>query len=149
MDDMTRSEIAERVGVNPETLRYYERRELIPTPPRSDGGFRLYDERYVDRLRFIRRAKELGFTLAEIQGLLELRVDDEATCRDVRAQAEEKIGEVEAKIEDLKRIRDALTTLAEACRDRVGPTSECPILEALEDESGSGDVSAPPLLSGE
>lgn len=83
-------------------------------PPRSDGGFRLYDESCVDWLRFIRRAKELGFTLAEIKGLLDLRVDNEATCRDVKMQAEEKIGEVETKIQDLKRIRDALSRLAEA-----------------------------------
>ncbi len=149
MDEMTRSEVAERVGVNPETLRYYERKALIPTPPRSDGGFRLYDESYVDRLRFIQRAKDLGFTLSEIKGLFDLRVDEEATCRDVRAQAEEKIEEVEAKMEDLRRIRNALTTLAEACRDQVGPTSECPILDSLEDEAGSGDVSTSPLLSEE
>ena len=89
MDEMTRGEVAEKAGVNPETLRYYERKELIPTPRRSDGGFRLYDDGYVDRLRFIRRAKDLGFTLAEIKGLLDLRVNDEATCRDVQAQAEE------------------------------------------------------------
>lgn len=117
---MTRGEVAERVGVNPETLRYYERKDLIPMPPRSDGGFRLYDESYVDRLRFIQRAKDLGFTLAEIRELLDLRVDEEATCRDVRVQAEAKIEEVEAKIDDLKQIRDALSTLAEACGDQDG-----------------------------
>jgi len=142
MDGMTRGEVAEKADVNPETLRYYERKELIPKPPRSDGGFRLYDESYVDRLRFIQRAKDLGFTLAEIKELLNLRIDGEATCRDVRAQAEDKINEVGAKIQDLKRIRDALTTLAEACRDQVGPTSACPILDALEDRSGTGDFSA-------
>jgi hypothetical protein len=68
MDGMTRSEVAEKAGVNPETLRYYEREALIPEPPRSDGGFRLYDASYVDRLRFIQRAKDLGFALAEISG---------------------------------------------------------------------------------
>lgn len=134
MDGMTRSEVAEKAGVNPETLRYYERKELIPTPPRSDGGFRLYDESYVDRLRFIKRAKDLGFTLAEIKGLLELRVDDDATCRDVQTQAQEKISEVDAKIQDLKRIRDALSVLADACTGGEGPTSECPILDAMEEE---------------
>jgi len=149
MDGMTRGEVAEKAGVNPETLRYYEREALIPKPPRSDGGFRLYDENYVDRLRFIQRAKDLGFTLAEIKDLLDLRIDDGATCRDVRAQAEKKIGEVEAKIADLRRIRDALTTLAEACRDRVGPTSACPILDALEDQSGAGDFSASQVSSNE
>lgn len=131
MDGMTRSEVAERAGVNPETLRYYERKDLIPNPPRSDGGFRLYDDSYIDRLRFIKRAKELGFTLSEIKSLLDLRVDDEATCRDVQAKAEAKIEEVEDKLRDLKRIRDALTTLADACAGGAGPTSDCPILDAM------------------
>ena len=140
MDEMTRGEVAEKADVNPETLRYYERKELIPKPRRSDGGFRLYDEHYVDRLRFIKRAKDLGFTLAEIKGLLDLRVDDEATCRDVQAQAEEKLGDVEEKIRDLQRIRDALTRLAAACEGGGGPTSECPILEAMADEEALGDV---------
>ncbi len=135
MDEMTRGEVAEKAGVNPETLRYYERKELIPKPRRSDGGFRLYDESYVDRLRFIQRAKDLGFTLAEIKGLLDLRVNDEATCRDVKAEAENKLDEVEEKIRDLQRIRDALTRLADACEGGGGPTSDCPIIDAIEDES--------------
>ncbi len=140
MDGMTRGEVAERADVNPETLRYYEREELIPKPRRSDGGIRLYDDHYVDRLRFIQRAKELGFTLAEIKGLLNLRVDEEATCRDVKAQAEDKLDEVEAKIQDLKRIRNALDTLAEACDGTTKPTSDCPILEAMADEGALDDV---------
>lgn len=102
MDAMTRSENAEKVGVNPETLRYYEREALIPKPRRSDGGFRLYDDSYVDWLRFIQRAKDLGFTLAEIKGLLHLRVNDEATCRDVKSQAEERLEDVEEKIRDIR-----------------------------------------------
>ena len=133
MDRMTRSEVADKANVNPETLRYYERKELIPEPPRSSGGFRLYDEGYVDRLRFIQRAQDLGFTLSEIKGLLDLRVNDEATCRDVQAHAEEKIDEVEAKIRDLQRIRSALRTLADACAGGRGSTSTCPILDAMED----------------
>jgi MerR family mercuric resistance operon transcriptional regulator len=149
MDGMTRSEIAEKADVNPETLRYYEREELIPKPPRSDGGFRLYDESYVDRLRFIQRAQDLGFTLAEIKDLLELRVDNGAACRDVKAQAEEKIGEVKAKIQDLKRIRDALSRLAEACEESEGPTSTCPILEAMEGEAVCGTVLDRPTAASE
>jgi MerR family mercuric resistance operon transcriptional regulator len=140
MDGMTRGEVAEKAGVNPETLRYYERKELIPKPRRSDGGFRLYDEGYVDRLRFIQRAQELGFTLAEIKGLLELRVGEEATCRDVKAQAEEKLDEVETKIQDLKRIREALSTLADACAGGQGPTSDCPILDAMEEGGALDDA---------
>ncbi|MFB6273603.1 MAG: Zn(2+)-responsive transcriptional regulator [Salinibacter sp.] len=135
MDSMTRGEIAEKAGVNPETLRYYERKELIPKPRRSDGGFRLYDDSYVKRLRFIQRAKDLGFTLAEIKDLLDLRVGEEATCRDVKAQAEDKLDEVETKIQDLKRIREALSTLASACEGGQGPTSDCPILDAMEEDT--------------
>ena len=140
MDGMTRGEVAEKAGVNPETLRYYEREELIPTPRRSDGGFRLYDDSYVDRLRFIKRAKDLGFTLAEVKGLLNLRVDDDAMCQDVKAQAEDKLEDVEEKIRDLQRIRDALTRLAEACTGGSGPTSECPILDTMEREDALNDI---------
>ncbi len=140
MDGMTRSEVAEKAGVNPETLRYYERKELIPKPRRSDGGFRLYDDSYVDRLRFIQRAQDLGFTLAEIKDLLELRVDDEATCRDVKNRATAKLEDVEDKIRDLQRIRDALTRLAEACEGGGGPTSDCPILDAMADENALDHV---------
>lgn len=140
MDGMTRGEVAEKAGVNTETLRYYDREELIPKPPRSDGGFRLYDESYVDRLRFIKRAKDLGFTLAEIKDLLDLRVGEEATCRDVKSQAKEKLDEVETKIQDLKRIREALATLAEACAGGQGPTSDCPILDAIEGEAAFADA---------
>lgn len=143
MNGMTRGEVADKADVNPETLRYYERKGVIPNPPRSDGGFRLYDESYVDRLRFIQRAQDLGFTLAEIKGLLELRVDDEATCQDVRTRAEAKLDEVEAKIQDLKRIRDALSTLAKTCAGNEGPTTECPILDAME---GTANDSSTPFL---
>lgn len=135
MDGMTRGEVAEKADINPETLRYYERKELIPKPARSDGGFWLYDDSYVSRLRFIKRAKDLGFTLAEIKDLLDLRVDDEATCRDVQARAEDKLGEVEEKIRSLQQIRDALARLAETCEGTEGPTSNCPILDAM-----AGDI---------
>ncbi|WP_103028577.1 Zn(2+)-responsive transcriptional regulator [Salinibacter altiplanensis] len=140
MDGMTRGEVAKKADVNPETLRYYERKELIPKPRRSDGGFRLYDEHYVGRLRFIQRAKELGFTLAEIKDLLDLQLDEEATCQDVKAEAEEKLKGVAEKIQDLKRIRSALTRLADTCEGGGGPTSDCPILDAMEEGEALGDV---------
>jgi MerR family mercuric resistance operon transcriptional regulator len=140
MDGMTRSEVAERADVNPETVRYYEERGLIPDPPRSASGYRLYDESYVRRLRFIGRAKELGFTLKEIRSLLKLRAGPDATCQDVRAQAEEKVADVEEKIADLRRIRSALASLMETCAGGEGPTSECPILDAMGDEKAFGSV---------
>ncbi len=90
----------------------------------------------VARLRFIRRAKELGFSLKEIKELLALRVDPNTTCAEVRKRAEDKIADVEAKIEALQKIKKALATLTKTCSGR-GPTSECPILDALDtDEKG-------------
>lgn len=140
MDGMTRSEVAERAGVNRETVRYYEDRDLIPAPRRSSTGYRLYDESYVRRIRFVGRAQELGFTLREIKGLLELRAGPEATCRDVKTQAEEKHAEVEEKIADLKRIRRALASLVDTCAGGKGPTSECPILDAMQNEEALGSA---------
>ena len=134
---MTRSKVAERSGVGAETVRFYEQRKLIPTPPRSDAGYRQYDASFVERIRFIKRAQELGFTLEEIRDLLRLRVEPGATAGDVRRQAQAKLSEVEGKIRDLERIRDALAHLIAACRGH-GPTSECPILEALETDGGLG-----------
>lgn len=140
MDGMTRSEVASKAGVNPETLRYYEREALIPEPPRSSAGYRLYDDSYVDRIRFIGRAQELGFTLKEIKELLELRGGPEATCADVKGQAEAKLEEMDAKIHDLQRIRDALAVLAKTCAGGTAPTTACPILDAMESEAALGDA---------
>lgn len=140
MDGMTRSEVADRADVGRETVRYYEERSLIPDPPRSAAGYRLYDESYVERIRFIGRAQELGFTLEEIKELLELRGGAGATCADVKAQTEVKIDDVEAKIRDLQRIRDALATLARTCEGGSAPTTACPILDAMENESALGDA---------
>lgn len=130
---MTRSEVAEAVGVSADTVLYYEQRGLLPKPRRSARGYRLYTPDFAERLRFVKRAQELGFTLTEIGELLDLRVDPETDCGDVRAHATAKLADVEAKIRDLERIRDALGTLALACRGK-GPTSACPILEAMQDE---------------
>ena len=139
MAKMTRGEIAERTGVTRETVRYYEKRGLIPSPARSDGGYRLYGKRYVRRLRFIGRAKQLGFTLEEIKDLLALRADAETTRDDVRAQAEEKLADVNEKITDLKRVRRALTSLTDECAGGPEPTSACSILDALERGAGFQD----------
>lgn len=140
MQDMTRSEVADRANVKPSAVRYYEERGLIPEPPRSSTGYRLYDASYVDRLRFIQRAQELGFTLEEINDLLALRVDEEATCQDVRARAKAKLKDVETKIQDLRRIRNALARLSDACAGGSGPTSACPILDAMTDEDALDDA---------
>ena len=131
-ETLTRGEVAERSGIGFETVRYYEERGLIPKPPRSSAGYRLYDERYVRRLRFIGRAQELGFTLSEIQELLELRGGAETTCSQIKEMAADKREAVEAKMQDLERIRDALDRLSEACEGGDAPTSDCPLLEVME-----------------
>lgn len=125
--------LASQGGVNVETIRYYERRGLLPTPSRARSGYRLYADNAVRRLRFIRQAQFLGFSLNEIQDLLSLRMQPGTTCADIRQRAREKIATVNDKIEDLQRIKSALTKLARACQGK-GPISECPILEALEKE---------------
>ena len=130
MKPMTIGQVAKQTGVGIETIRFYERRGLIDEPPRRESGYRQYPEDVIARIEFIKRAKELGFSLKEIQELLALRVDQETSCSDVRHRAEAKIEDTERKIKELRRIKKALKTLATACTGR-GPTSQCPILEAL------------------
>lgn len=124
-------ELARRAGVNVQTVRYYERRELLDDPRGRGDGYREYTSSTLERILFIRRAQELGFTLGEIAELLTLRLDPGAHASDVKARAEEKIHEIEAKMRDLERIRDALTHLAGRCHGGHGPTGDCPLLEAL------------------
>ena len=124
-------ELAKQAGVKVETLRFYEREGLLPQPPRRASGYREYPAESVQRIRFIHRSKELGFTLREIKGLLELRVDPETTCAQVRQNAAEKVSDIEQKITDLKAIERALKKLMDACSGS-GPIDECPILRHLE-----------------
>lgn len=128
---MTIGQLARQAGVGVQTVRYYERRGLLPAAPRRASGYREFDAAALDRLRFIRRAQELGFTLAEIAELLELRLDPRTTAAEVKARARRKLESVAGKIRDLERIRDALTHLAGQCRGGRGPTGDCPLLEAL------------------
>ena len=135
MEQMTRSEVAKRAGVSRETVRYYEKRGLIPPPSRTAAGYRQYTDEYVKRIRFVKRAQELGFTLKEIKDLLSLRADPEISSTEVQEQAEAKVIEVEAKIRDLHRIKQALSRLVASCREKQ-PREDCPILEAMrEDEA--------------
>ncbi len=130
---LTIGELAGTVGVNVQTVRYYERRGLLPKPKRRASGYREYIASDVARLEFIRRAQALGFTLAEIEQLLALRVDPRTTPEDVHRAVEEKIDAVEAKIEDLTRISGALREMAASCHAH-GPLGDCPFLEALESQ---------------
>ncbi|MEQ9619835.1 MAG: MerR family transcriptional regulator [Deltaproteobacteria bacterium] len=127
------SELARRANVTKETIRYYERRGLIPEPPRTESGYRQYSEESVSRLLFIKRAQKLGFSLREISLLLSLRVDRNTTCADIKNIAQGKISEIEDKIRSLKRIRKALTELIALCSGE-GPTTGCPIIDLLDDE---------------
>ncbi len=131
MTSYTIGQIAQQAEVGVETIRYYERLGLIVAPSRRPSGYRVFSEEAVRRLRFIRRAKHLGFSLREISELLELRFHDGGSCKEVRSRASNKIIEVEAKIADLQRIQRALTTLASACPGS-GPAAACPILDALD-----------------
>lgn len=130
MTTLTIGKIAKRAGVGIETVRFYEREGLIDEPPRGPSGYRHYPESVVPRLLFIKRAKDLGFTLNEIKDLLSLRLDPDTTCADVKQRAEAKISDVEEKMRTLRRMRKALVKLTESCSGR-GPIDECPILESL------------------
>ena len=141
MPAMTIGQVARQAGVGVETVRFYERTGLLTAPPRRASGYRQYAQEAVTRLQFIKRAKELGFSLKEITELLSLRVDPETTCGEVKQRAEAKIADIEAKLRDLQRMKEALTTLVAACSGS-GPTSQCPILDALE--SHAATVSARP-----
>jgi len=126
-------EVADRGGVNLQTIRYYEREGLLPKPPRLPSGYRVYTEPTVRRLRFIKRAQELGFTLAEIRELLSLRMDRVRDRSDVRAIAKAKVADIEDKIRTLSAMKEALVRLTDHCRGH-GPASECPILESLDSD---------------
>ena len=131
MNNLTIGNIARAAGTGIETIRYYEREGLIAAPARSASGYRHYQPDVVARLRFIRQAKDLGFSLSEIRELLALKVATGKSCADVKARAEHKITDIEQRIAKLNRMKRALAKLATACSGR-GPTSECPILEAME-----------------
>ena len=131
MKPLTIGEVARQAGVGVETVRFYERQGLLEEPRRRASAYRQYDEEAVAVLRFIRRAKELGFTLKEVKGLLGLRLDASASPADVRRQAEAKVADIEAKIADLRRMRDVLRKLIRECHGD-GAASGCPILGALQ-----------------
>lgn len=128
---MTIGTVAGAAGVNVSTVRYYERRGMIEEPPRTASGYRQYDQAVVDRLRFIRQAQDLGFTLDEIQDLLELRVERPGACPAVAEATEAKLQNVESRVHRLKRLRAVLTRLVASC-DAREPSGPCPVLETLE-----------------
>jgi len=132
MENLTISKTARRAGVGVETIRFYERRGLIEQPlkPR-DGGYRTYPNTVISQILFIRHAQELGFSLREIEELLNLRADPKSDCGDVRARASEKLLEVERKIAQLNKMGSALVKVIKACPSH-GALDGCSIIEAME-----------------
>ena len=139
--DLTIGKLAKQVGVNIQTVRYYERRRMLSPATRTSSGYRLYGEEALRRLRFIKNAQALGFTLREIADLLSLRVSSTARCGDVQRKAQAKLAQVEAKIRDLRALDRALQGLIHACKAGQ-PTDRCPILKSMEENRKKQDESA-------
>ncbi|MDA8248592.1 MAG: MerR family transcriptional regulator [Rhodospirillales bacterium] len=135
MPTLTIGKAARDAGVNIETVRFYERRGLIERPPKGEG-YRVYSAEQVARIRFIKEAQQIGFSLSEIGELLTLRADAAADCSEVRSQAVAKLDEVHRKIEQLRAVGAALETLIAACPSRGG-LQACSIMDALETRSGT------------
>lgn len=131
---MRTSQVADRAGVNSETLRYYERRGLLEQPPRTPSGYRDYPASAVDLLRFIKRAQELGFTLDEVEELVHLDAGGPESCEAARTLAETRKADLDARIADLRRMSDSLGELIGTC-DLPPSGRSCPLLEALEDRA--------------
>lgn len=128
---MTRATVARATGCNLETIRYYETIGVMPDPPRDANGYRSYSEDHVRRLRFVMRARDLGFSLEEIRGLLSLVDSRSQTCAEVEGIASAHLQDVQEKIADLQRIAKALGETVAQCSGTDVP--ECPVLDALLD----------------
>jgi MerR family copper efflux transcriptional regulator len=135
MTALNRGQVAAAAQVNAETLRYYERRGLVPSPSRSAANYRQYPADTVARVRFVKHAQELGFTLDEIKELLSLRATRGARAAQVRSRAQAKITDIAQRIAALERMRAALTRLVDECSGE-GPATECTILHAIDHGAG-------------
>jgi MerR family mercuric resistance operon transcriptional regulator len=122
--------VAARTGCSVETIRYYEKEALLPAPSRSAGGHRLYNKSLVERLVFIRRSRELGFSMSEIRQLLSIVDGEQVSCERVKGVAEAHLADIRSKIADLKRMERTLSELSDGCSGEDVP--ECPIVEALQ-----------------
>src|SRR5262249_34499487 len=125
---------AEQAGVNVQTLRYYERRGLLPRPPRRDSGYREFPDEPVGVVRFIKRAQDLGFALDDVEDLLRLRKETRRDRVRIRAIAERRVRQIDQKIAELQAMKTALGRLLRCCHE--GSTLECPIIEALDGARG-------------
>lgn len=132
MEELTVGQLAKKAEINLETIRYYEKINLMPNPKRKESRYRIYDLNDLKRILFIKRAKELGFTLKEIKELLEMKIESKSTCGDVKHLAENKILDVEQKIKDLQKIKKVLNKLVSQCVNEEISMDECPILDTIE-----------------
>ena len=140
---MRTSEVAAQAQVNTQTLRYYERRGLLPEPERTDSGYRAYTADAVCVVRFVKRAQQLGFTLDDIEDLLHLAQGGPASCEETRAMARTRIIDLQRRIEELVVMRDALARLIDTC-DQPHPERDCPILHDIQTVAAQ---QRPPLRS--
>lgn len=134
MHSLKSGELARQAHVNPETLRYYEREGLLPEPVRTEAGYRLYNPDDVKRVRFIKKAQELGFSLKEVKELLALKLNADHSASEVKRLTEHKIQDIEAKIRSLQAMKKILKDLASACSG-TGSVDHCPILNCLDDDT--------------
>ncbi len=133
MSALTIGFVAKNADVGVETIRFYERQGLIEQPLRPISGFRHYPEETVKRVRFIRHAKELGFSLQEIGELLDLSLDPDQNCNEVRSRTKSKIADINSRMEALEKMKETLNMLVAACDSRNQATHSCPILEAFSE----------------
>lgn len=131
MEALTIGQVADQAGVGVETVRFYQRKGLVEEPPRPPTRHRRYPPEAVARIRFIRGAQNLGFSLKEIEELMQLRIAPGTSKGEIKARAEAKVTEIEEKIRDLQRMRDTLLKLIGAC-EGIGTLEDCPILEAFD-----------------
>ncbi len=134
-DTLRTGEVGARAGVNVQTLRYYERRGLLKEPTRRASGYREYRPDAVQLIRFIKRAQDLGFTLAEIEDLLRLHSHRDTACSDMRTAAHVKFEDIEERIRHLRAMKRALAVLVASCATE-GSARRCPILESLDERRG-------------
>src|SRR5258708_38101437 len=130
--------LSKRSGVNVETIRYYDRIGLLPAPPRSTGGYRVYSPAHAERLQFVRRARDLGLSLDEVRRLLGLADQKSKSCSKVHDLAAHQLADIRTRIADLKRMERVLSRLVQACAK--GELPSCPLLEALAHPDDNPEV---------
>jgi MerR family transcriptional regulator, mercuric resistance operon regulatory protein len=136
MDVLSIGKLSQQTGVNIETIRYYEKIGVMPAPRRSAGGFRIYGPDHIKRLGFVRRSRQLGFSLDEIRNLLRLVDGHGHTCAEVHALMLSHLAEIRRKLRDLRRLQRAMVEMAARCSGESVP--ECPIVDALFDAPAAG-----------